>query len=85
MKDIETIVLETLSFFEPMSLEKIIIDTNSEDAKSNKDFTHEALLNVLNELVKNKKVKTYKINGDLHWQRIFPQKNIFKRILSRFF
>lgn len=79
------LVLETLSFYEPMSLEKIILDIDSERIKDCDDFNKEMLENILNELVSKKLVKEKKLEGEKNWVKVFRHKrNWWQRLLTYF-
>ncbi|EQC49062.1 hypothetical protein M899_2752 [Bacteriovorax sp. BSW11_IV] len=70
-------LLETLSFYEAMSFENIILDFDSEKLKSIGDFSRDELEEILSELVKEKKLKLTKINGEPRWQKVFKKKKRF--------
>lgn len=73
----KNLLLETLSFYEAMSFENIILDFDSEKLKSLGDFSRDELEEILSELVKEKKLKLTKINGELRWQKVFKKKKRF--------
>ena len=79
------LVLETLSFYEPMSLEKIILDIDSERIKDCDDFNKELLENILKELVSYKLVKDKKIDGEKTWVKVFRHKRSWWQRLFTFF
>lgn len=70
-------VLETLSFYEAMSLEKIILDFDEKKLKSIGDFSREELEKILEELVRKKKIRPIMENGEPRWQKIFKKRKRF--------
>lgn len=79
MSEIEkqNLVLETLSFYEAMSFEKMILDFDEKKLKALGEFSREELEEILNILVKNKKVKLTMENGEPRWQKIFKKRKKF--------
>jgi hypothetical protein len=75
---------QTLSFFEPMNKEMIYIDLNADYVKDNNSITIEEVDNALDQLKKQKKIKIVKIDGHSYWQRIYPKKSLYKRLLNLF-
>ena len=73
-------LLETLSFLEPMSLEKIYLDFDNDFLMNNKSLTSEDLENELNDLVKCKKVRLIKVDKASTWIKIFPKKSFLSRM-----
>lgn len=75
-------LLETLSFLEPMTLEKIYLDFDEEFLLENHKLTSEDLENELEQLVKTKKVKLTKNGKTSSWIKVFPKKTFFSRMLE---
>ncbi|WP_127715868.1 hypothetical protein [Halobacteriovorax sp. HLS] len=75
-------LLETLSFLEPMSLEKIYLDLDNDFLMKNKSLTSEDLENELKALVSSKKVKLIKEDNASLWIKIFPRKPLITRLLE---
>lgn len=82
-KDLQQVLLETLSFYEPMSLEFILLDLNDHFLKENPNLTTEDLLATLHDLNRQKKIKKIKKQGQLHWLRVFPKKSLWHRIKAK--
>jgi hypothetical protein len=76
------LVLETLSFFEPMTLESIIMDFDKAKVEKLKEFTKDDLEVVLKHLIKKKKVKKIMINKNPCWIKMQPKKSTLKKLLS---
>ena len=84
-KDLDTtnLVLETLSFYEPMTMEKIILDIDSDQIKNDNDFTKERLDTILVELCKKNIIKLEVIEDQKTWIKVFKHKRSWwKRLLS---
>ncbi|MCO4754436.1 MAG: hypothetical protein KC478_08125 [Bacteriovoracaceae bacterium] len=81
-KDLEDEVLKTLSFFEPMSLEKIYLDFNESFLLSRPDFVVEDLGHILATLKKKKLVKEIKASSQKEWVKIYPRKNWYKKFIG---
>lgn len=83
---IENLVLEVLSFYEPMSFELILLDMPEDKILDIPDFNREDLEKTLDLLLKKKRIKlsSNKINKEIYWIKVFPKKGIFKRLLSFF-
>ena len=85
LKDIETILLETLSFYDEMSLEDIILQMSSADINHNKKLTGDDLLKALESLTKRRKIKLSAKKPDKKWIRIFPKRSgPVQKILKKF-
>jgi regulatory protein YycH of two-component signal transduction system YycFG len=85
IKEQVDLVLSTLSFFEPMSLERIIFDFDEKKVLAMKDFSNVDLENILKQLLKEKKIKKIKKGSKVEYQRIHPKRGwrkIFDRIFS---
>ena len=79
------LLLETLSFYEPMSLEKIIIDIDAVKAKKISNFNKEALEVALNHLIEQKLIKQISVNKQKTWIRGFKRKRPWWKRLFWFF
>lgn len=79
-KKSEDLVLETLSFFEPMTEEKIILDFDGEKLKLLASFTKEDLKLVLEKLEKEKKVKVNRQTKEWTYIKLRPVRGL-KKIL----
>ncbi len=73
-KKIKDFVLETLSFYEPMTLEKMILDFHEEKLKELNHFNKEGLDLLLKSLVKEKLLREVKVDGQKMWIKIFKRK-----------
>jgi hypothetical protein len=72
--EINDLLLETLSFYEAMSLEKIIMDIDSRRAKEIENFNKETLEQALNDLKKKKLLKIITENKQKAWIKVFKSK-----------
>ncbi len=79
-QDLRDEVLKTLSFFEPMSLEKIFLDFNKEFLLSYPSFCVEDLAAILRDLKKSKLIKESKEDGQSLWIRQYPNKGLWHMI-----
>jgi len=70
----------TLSYFEPMSLEMIYIDLESDFLNQNRELTIQDLKDVLSKLEKEKRVKVIIEKKHKFWIKKYPQKNLWRRI-----
>lgn len=77
-------VLRTLSYFEPMDLEKIFLDFDREFLLSHPDFVVEDLARILMELKNKRLVKEVGGEEQKQWMRIFPEKKPWWKKLSPF-
>ena len=84
-KDIETILLETLSFYDEMSLEDIILQMSSVDVNQNKKLTGDDLLKSIESLTKRRKIRMSTKKPDKKWIRIFPKRSgPINKLLKKF-
>ena len=79
----EEIILETLSFFEMMTKENIIMDMNVHETDE-LQITLEDLELILESLKKRKLIRKGKKEQDIAWQKIFPKKSLWRKIQSFF-
>lgn len=70
--ELEGLVLQTLSFYGPMTLAKVIMSFENEILKKHPQFNQEDLENILQKLRRMGLVRKSKINGQQAWQRIHP-------------
>jgi hypothetical protein len=83
---IEALVLEVLSFYEPMSFELILLDMPEDKILDIPDFNREDLEKTLSLLIKKKRIKvsSKKSEKEIFWIKVFPKKGVFKRLFSFF-
>jgi len=81
-KELEDQLLVTLSYFESMSLELILIDMDSEFLKKNHSLTTADLELALKNLTKKKLIKIDHSNDQKKWLRVYQKKSVIKRYLS---
>ena len=81
---IEDFVLSTLSFYEPMTFSRIILDFKSEDLLTYPEFDKNMLSDILKKLEKKKLIRSVQIDKEQGWIRIFPRKSWLQK-LSRVF
>lgn len=79
----EDLVLKTLSFFEPMTFSKIILDFDKDQLTFFPHFNREDLKVILTNLEKKKRIKQVVIELEAGWIRIHPKRSYFKRLLFR--
>lgn len=84
MFPLEEILLETLSFYEPLIREHIILQMDPDKVNLNKELTNEDLDEMLKSLIKRKKVKIVKIGPDVAYIKLFPKKSLWKKLKSLF-
>jgi hypothetical protein len=82
--EFENMLLSTLSFYEPMTLEKIILDFDLKELQKYPHIEASDLKDILVKLQKAKKIKKIKIkvgkNSEDAWIRIYPTRSWWKRI-----
>ncbi len=85
-KSSEHLILEVLSFYEPMSYAQIIFELKSEDLQDRPDFTDEQMKIILESLVKRKLVKKLDHKSEVMWVKTLPQerKNIITKLIEKF-
>lgn len=83
-KLIEDLILEVLSFYEPMSLELILLDMPKERIAEIENFNREDLEKTLKLLKKKKRIKKTSKRSEKEdfWIKIFPKKGVLHRFLS---
>jgi predicted HAD superfamily phosphohydrolase YqeG len=80
---LEIELLKTLSHFESMSMEFILIDFDEKFLKNNPSFTTDDLQECLSQLQKKKLIKRVVENKQEMWIKTFPKKSLIKRFLSK--
>lgn len=78
-KEIEDLILSTLSFYEPMSFSKIVFDMDTELLKKYPQFDKDQMLLVLNSLEKRALVKKSGEGNEAQWQRVHKKRPFWKR------
>lgn len=78
-KEIEDLILSTLSFYEPMSFSKIVFDMDTELLKKFADFDKDQMLLILKSLEKRGLVKMSGAGSEAQWQRIHKKRPFWKR------
>ena len=82
--EFENLLLSTLSFYEPMTLEKIILDFDANEIKKYPHLEANDLKKILVTLQKKKKIKKIKIaigkGSEDAWIKIYPSRPWWKRI-----
>ena len=81
-KERVNLVLETLSFFEPMSLDKIILDFDKSVIEKMPDFTSDELEKILKYLEKKGKVKKIHLEKSVQYIKVQKRVSKLKRIFS---
>lgn len=84
MLDLREHLLETLSFFDFYSVERIILDMKEEVLLNYPEFTKDNLVELLQELEREKLVERKRVEKEEFWKKIYPQKSWLKRILNLF-
>lgn len=74
-------ILETLSFYEPMTWERLIFDFDEDFLKAHPEFTKEKLEEDLAFLAKKKLIKIAKNDkGEKEYLRLMPRQKWWKRL-----
>lgn len=68
-QELENLILQTLSFYEPMSFSKIVFDMDSNLLKTYPDFDRDKMLLILEKFEKNGLVKRSGEGSDSIWIR----------------
>jgi hypothetical protein len=85
MTELEELILETLSFYEPMTKEKLLLDFDIKKLKSKTAANMEDLELALKGLIKKGYLKTTGKEKEQTWIRVMPKKSFLKRILKVFY
>jgi benzoyl-CoA reductase/2-hydroxyglutaryl-CoA dehydratase subunit BcrC/BadD/HgdB len=78
-RELEDLILSTLSFYEPMSFSKIVFDIDTEVLKSYPDFDRDQMMKILKSLEERKLVKKTGAGLEAQWQRIHKKRPFWKR------
>jgi predicted transcriptional regulator len=81
---IEEVILETLSFYDPLTVTQIIMQTDMDKLKSHPQFTKENLSELLKQLEKKKLVKKGQSNEGDTWLRIMARRSLWQKLTSYF-
>lgn len=84
MHVLERLILENLSFYEPMSIEKLLLDFDQEVIEGHRELTIDDLKNELLRLEKRKKVVKELIEGREYYKKVFPKRGLKRKLLSFF-
>ena len=85
-EELEILILETVSFFEPMDIEKILIDMDSQKVLAFPELDYGMLQKKLKDMVKKGILVSQERDGKVFYQRNqLNQKNLFKRIKTLLF
>lgn len=80
--ELEEKLLETLSFFSPMTLEQIYLDFDEDFLLENHTYNFEDLMCSLKKLEKNKKIKSIGEGKEKTWIRVYPKKSFLSKLLG---
>jgi hypothetical protein len=80
--ELEELVLGTTSFFEPMTLSKIILDFDDKKLLNFPDFDKEQLIQIIKYLEKKKKLKKVTIDKEVGWVKVQPKRSWLKKLFS---
>lgn len=67
-------LLVTLSFFEPMNMEKLFIDISEEFSLTHNNLQVKHLKEVLTELEEQKLIRSSIHNEEMYWIKIYPKR-----------
>lgn len=84
---LEEILLETLSFYSPMTIEQILLDIDAEKISYDSEYKHlnlEDLKLALADLKRKKYLKTKGKDKTQTWLRVIPRKPWYKKIFRNF-
>lgn len=82
MDDIELLILETLSFLEPMTKEMIILDFDSNELKNLGHFDINSLETKLNKLIKQDKVKKITKEKEIYYLKLMPKRPWWQKLFK---
>lgn len=77
------IILENLSFYEWMNLEKILIGLNASDMTLLEDFEFGELEDLLNSLCKDGHLETKSESKETFYKRIIKKKSLIEKVKSK--
>ncbi len=78
-KELEDLILSTLSFYEPMSFSKIVFDMDTDVLKQLPNFDKDQLLLILKSLEKRGMVRMSGQGSEAQWQRIHKKRPFWRR------
>ena len=81
-QELEGIILQTLSFYEPMSFSKIVFDIDTELLKAYPHFDRNQMLLILSSLEKRGLVKRSGHGSESQWIRSMKKRSVWKRFFS---
>ncbi len=81
--ELEGLVLQTLSFYEPMTLAKIIMSFENEILQKHPHFNQEDLEGILKKLRRLGLVQSRRIKDQLTWQRVHPPHTWYGKLWLR--
>lgn len=76
------LVLSTLSFYEPMTFSRIILDFDNNKLSNFPEFAKEDLQDILKVLEKKKSIKRVTLDKEDAWIRVFPKRSWWKGFLT---
>ncbi len=82
MSDLRKLILETLSFFSPMTQEELLLGFDRATVEAHPELTMELLQQELLLLVKEGKLKKTKKGRDIAFVRLYPKRSWLRQILS---
>lgn len=72
------LVLSTLSFYEPMTFSRIILDFDNKELENFPEFAKEDLQDILTSLSKKKFIKRVRLDKEDAWIRVLPKRSWWK-------
>lgn len=84
MEAIDLLVLETLSFFDPLTKEQIYLQFDPEMVNILSHLTREDLDKALIDLKKRKKIKEVRVDKDAGWIKIYPKRPWYRKLMLKF-
>lgn len=78
----EQIILGVLSFYEPMTLSKVILDLNQAQVSELGDFSKEDLDTTIKSLESKRLIKAVTVDKETAWIRIHVRRSWLKRLFS---
>lgn len=80
--NLEEKLLETLSFFSPMTLEQIYLDFDEDYLLEHSNYTYDDLIECLASLEKQNKIKSSGKDKSKVWIRHYPKKSLLSKLLG---
>lgn len=84
MTDLEKMVLEALSFYEGMTIEKVLMNFDKDKIESLQELEIDNLKELLDKLVSEKRLKKYKKDGRFFYLRKVPKRGLISRLITFF-